>query len=71
MKAENGSKFVVPGSMGGAGKELVFGQTGDGEGTINMVMAVNPDAPVMTAKLVSADSTKTTEYSLDFSACQF
>ena len=71
MTAEDGSKFVVPGSMGGAGKELVFGQTGDGEGTINMVMAVNPEAPVVTAKLVSADSTKTTEYSLDFSACQF
>lgn len=51
--------------------ELVFGETGDGDGTINMVMAVNPEAPVVTAKLVSADSSKTTEYSLDFSACQF
>lgn len=71
MKAENGSKFVMPGAAGGAGKELVFGNTGDGEGTINMVMAVNPDAPVMTAKLVSSDDSKTTEYSLDFSACQF
>ena len=71
MTAENGSKFVMPGSMGGAGKTLVFGETGDGDGTINMVMAVNPEAPVMTAKLVSADDSKTTEYSLDFSACQF
>lgn len=71
MKAENGAKFVMPGSMGGAGKELTFGETDDGDGTINMVMAVNPEAPVMTAKLVSADSSKTTEYSLDFSACQF
>ena len=71
MKGENGAKFVMPGSMGGAGKELTFGETGDGDGTINMVMAVNPEAPVMTAKLVSADDSKTTEYSLDFSACQF
>lgn len=71
MTAENGSKFVMPGSMGGVGKTLVFGETGDGDGTINMVMAVNPEAPVMTAKLVSADDSKTTEYSLDFSACQF
>lgn len=71
MKAENGSKLVVPGSVGGKGKELVFGETGDGDGTINLIMAVNPEATVVTAKLVSADGSKTTEYSLDFSACQF
>lgn len=71
MKAENGSKLVVPGSVGGKGKELVFGETGDGNGTINLIMAVNPEATVVTAKLVSADGSKTTEYSLDFSACQF
>lgn len=71
MKAENGSKLVVPGSAGGKGKELVFGETGDGDGTINLIMAVNPEATVVTAKLVSADGSKTTEYSLDFSACQF
>lgn len=71
MKAENGSKLVVPGSAGGKGKELVFGETGDGDSTINLIMAVNPEATVVTAKLVSADGSKTTEYSLDFSACQF
>ena len=71
MKAENGSKLVLPGSAGGKGKELVFGETGDGDGTINLIMAVNPEATVVTAKLVSADGSKTTEYSLDFSACQF
>jgi len=70
MKAENGAKFIMENTSVGQ-KTLVFGETGDGDGTINMVMAVNPDAPVMNAKLQSADESKTVEYSLDFSACQF
>lgn len=73
LKAKNGSKLVIPGSDGGAGKTVTFGQTGDGEGTINMVMAVNPDAAVITAKLTDAgeSSTKTSEYVFDFSGCNF
>lgn len=70
MKAENGAKFVMN-TPSGNEKTSIFGQTGDGDGTICMVMAINPDAPVMTAKLVSADDSKTTVYALDFSGCNF
>ena len=71
MTAEDGAKFkrVLPST--GEEKELVFGQTGDGEGRINMVFAVNPDAPVISATLESADGTKSTDYALDFSKCNF
>lgn len=71
LKAEKGDKLIVPGSSAGAGKTLVFGETNDGDDTINMVMAINPDAPVITAKLQSTDGSKTTEYSFDFSDCKF
>lgn len=70
MKAENGSKFIMD-NTGVGTKTLTFGQTGDGEGTINMIMAVNPDAPVMSAKLQNADGDTTTVYALDFSGCDF
>lgn len=71
MTAEDGAKFkrVIPST--GEEKELVFGQTGDGEGRINMVFAVNPDAPVISATLESADGSKSTNYALDFSKCNF
>lgn len=71
LKAEKGAKLIVPGFNGGAGKTLVFGETDDGDDTINMVMAINLDAPVITVKLQSADGSKTTEYSFDFSDCKF
>ena len=70
MKAEDGTKFVRT-TLTGEKKTLVFGQTGDGEGTINMIWAVDPDAPVITAYLESADDSKRTEYSFDFSRCIF
>ena len=70
MKAEDGTKFVRT-TLTGEEKTLVFGQTGDGEGTINMIWAVDPDAPVITAYLESADGSKRTEYSFDFSRCIF
>lgn len=70
MKAEDGSKFIMD-NTGAGTKTLTFGQTDDGEGTINMIMAVNPDAPVMSAKLQSADGDTTTVYALDFSGCDF
>lgn len=70
MKAEDGSKFIMD-NTGVGTKTLTFGQTGDGEGTINMIMAVNPDAPVMSAKLQNADGDTTTVYALDFSGCDF
>ena len=71
LKAENGSKLVIPGSTGGAGKTLTFGETGDGEGTINMIMAVNPDAAVINAKLTDSGASQTSEYVFDFSGCNF
>ena len=70
MKAEDGTKFVRT-TLTGEEKTLVFGQTGDGEGTINMIWAVDPDAPVITAYLESSDGSKRTEYSFDFSRCIF
>lgn len=70
MKAEDGSKFIMD-NTGVGTKTLTFGQTGDGEGTINMIMAVNPDAPVMSAKLQNANGDTTTVYALDFSGCDF
>lgn len=70
LKAENGAKLTMS-NTGVGTKELVFGQTGDGDGTINLVIAVNPEAPVMSAKLTSAAGDKTAEYSFDFSRCQF
>ena len=70
LKAENGSKLVME-NTGVGTKELTFGGTGDGDGTINMVMAVNPDAPVMNATLKSADDSKSAVYVFDFSGCTF
>lgn len=70
MKAENGSKFIKP-NTGVGRKELVFGETGDGDGTINMIMAVNPDHPVMSVQLTDAGGSTVTDYALDFSGCTF
>ena len=70
LKAENGAKLVME-NTGVGTKELVFGETGDGDGTINMVMAVNPDAPVVNATLKSADDSKSAVYVFDFSGCTF
>ena len=70
MTAPDGTKLVRTG-LSGTEKTLVFGQTGDGAGKINMVWAVDPDAPVVTAKLVSDDDAVTTEYSFDFSKVVF
>lgn len=71
MKAEDGAKFVRTIPSTGEERTLVFGQTGDGAGQMNMIFAVNPAAPVLTAYLVSADDSKKTEYSFDFSRCVF
>lgn len=70
LKAADGTKLVRT-TLNGEEKTLVFGQTGDGEGTINMIWAIDDEYPVITAKLVSADDSKTTEYSFDFSKCVF
>lgn len=70
MYAEDGAKFVRT-TRNGTEKELVFGQTGDGEGRINMVFAVDEDAPVITTHLKSSDGSKTQEFSFDFSRCVF
>lgn len=70
MKAEDGTKLVRT-TQDGTEKTLVFGQTGDGEGQINMVWAVDEDAPVVTVTLKSADDSKTQVFSFDFSKCNF
>ena len=70
MTAPDGTKLVRTG-LSGNEKTSVFGQTGDGAGKINMVWAVDPDAPVVTVKLVSSDDAVTTEYSFDFSKVVF
>lgn len=69
LKAAQNDKLTIPGSAGGAGTELTFGSTGDGDDTINLVIAVNPDEPVITVKLADQEGSKSTEYSFDFSAC--
>lgn len=68
LKAEDGIKLVMT-PLGWEGKEKVmtFGQTGDGAGTINLIQAVDPSAPVITAYLESADGSARQEISLDFS----
>lgn len=65
LKAENGTKLIATPLSGGK-KTLVFGQTGDGDGTINMVQAVDPKSPVITVYLENAAGDRQ-EYSLDFS----
>lgn len=47
MKAADGTIFKNT-TADGTEKSNVFGQTGDGAGQINMVMAINPDKPVIT-----------------------
>lgn len=69
MKADDGVKFIQT-TGAGETKTSVFGQTGDGAGTINMVMAIDPNAPVITVELEAADG-KTQEYSFDFSKVRF
>lgn len=71
MFAEDGYKFVRTIPSTGDEKELVFGSTGDGSGRINMVFAVNPDAPVITAYLKDSTGAKVTEYAFDFSKVVF
>lgn len=67
MKAENGTKLITtPPGFEGKEKTLVFGETGDGDGTINMIQAVDPDSPVVTVYLENATG-KRQEYSFDFS----
>lgn len=70
MKAEDGSKLIRT-TRGGEEKELVFGQTGDGEGQINMIWAVDEDAPVVNVTLESSDGSKSEVFSFDFSKCIF
>lgn len=70
MKAEDGTKLVRT-TRDGTEKTLVFGQTGDGEGQINMIWAVDEDAPVVNATLKSADESKSQVFSFDFSKCVF
>lgn len=67
MKAENGTKLITT-PLGYEGKEktLVFGETGDGDGTINLIQAVVPDFPVVTVYLENATGERQ-EYSFDFS----
>lgn len=68
--AEDGAKLVKTDATGKK-KELVFGQTGDGDGRINLILAVDEATPVHSAKLVSKDGSKEAEISLDFSKCVF
>lgn len=70
MEAEDGTVFVRT-TLNGAEKKLIFGQTGDGDGKINMIMAIDPKLPVITAYLETADGSKKEEYSFDFSRCNF
>lgn len=67
LKAADGVKLVMT-PLGFEGKEkvMVFGETGDGAGTINLIQAVDPAAPVITAYLENADGDRQ-EMSLDFS----
>lgn len=65
LKAENGTKLITTPLSGGE-KTLVFGQTGDGDETINMIQAVDPKSPVITVYLENATGDRQ-EYSLDFS----
>lgn len=67
MKAENGTKLITtPPGFEGKEKTLVFGETGDGDGTINMIQAIDPDSPVVTVYLENATGERQ-EYSFDFS----
>ena len=70
MKAEDGAKLIRT-TRDGTEKTLVFGQTGDGEGQINMIWAVDEDAPVINVTLQSADESKSQVFSFDFSKVNF
>lgn len=68
LKAKDGAKLVRK-TLAGDEIELVFGQTGDGSGTMNVVWAIDQKYPVINAELV--DGSKRTMYSFDFSKCVF
>jgi len=70
LYAEDGYKLKTINSVG-ASKELVFGQTGDGAGRINMIWGVDPNAPVTTVVLSDATGANSQEFSFDFSKCVF
>lgn len=65
MEAEEGAKFIRN-TLGSGEKTIAF----DG-GKIEMIMAVDPNLPVITAYLESVDGSKKEEYSLDFSRVKF
>lgn len=68
--AEDGTKLKMR-TPAGIDKTNTFGETGDPEGLMCMILAVNPDAPVMTMTMTDAGDSKTTSYTLDFSSCDF
>lgn len=75
LEAADGTKLVRT-TLNGSEKTLVFGQTGDGEGKMNLVWAIDPENPVISAKLVAASAEKAAApaevaLSLDFSRCVF
>lgn len=75
MKAADGSAFVRQ-TLGSGEKTLVFGQTGDGPGTINLVAAIQKGTKEFTATLYASaedaeSKTDGTEYTFDFTACVF
>lgn len=75
MKAADGSAFVRQ-TLGSGEKTLVFGQTGDGPGAINLVAAIQKDVKEFTATLYASaedaeSKTDGTEYTFDFTACVF
>lgn len=70
LEAEDGSKLIMT-TPSGDEKTNTFGQTGDGEGTMCIIFAVDEKAPVVSAKLQNSTGDKTVDYSFDFSKCIF
>jgi len=70
LVAEDGAKLNRV-QKDGKVKTLVFGQTDDGEGKINLIQAVNPDSPVVDCELESKDGSKKTHFTFDFSKVVF
>jgi hypothetical protein len=75
MKSDDGAAFVRQ-TLGSGEKTIVFGQTGDGAGTIGLVAAIQKDVKEFTATLYAnaddaASKVNGTEYTFDFTACMF
>lgn len=58
-------------SLSGEEKEHIFGQTGDTDTTMILVLAIDSSDPTRTFTAYNADKSVSTDYTIDCSDCTF